>query len=75
VGAVGQANVYPNSRNVIPGKVVFTVDIRSPEQAKLDAMRPRGGTRAHAVARELGLGCEIEAVGHFDPVTFDPGPA
>ena len=39
VGAVGQVFVHPNSRNVIPGKVVFTVDIRSPEQAKLDAMR------------------------------------
>jgi len=32
VGAVGQVKVYPNSRNVIPGKVVFTVDISSPEQ-------------------------------------------
>ncbi|QYK39982.1 MAG: Zn-dependent hydrolase [Paracoccaceae bacterium] len=73
VGAVGQCNVYPNSRNVIPGRVVFTVDIRSPEQAKLDAMKAEVMRAAHAVARELGLGCEIEDVGHFDPVTFDPG--
>jgi beta-ureidopropionase / N-carbamoyl-L-amino-acid hydrolase len=73
VGAVGQVKVFPNSRNVIPGKVVFTVDIRSPEQAKLDAMRGEVERAAHAVARELGLGCEIEPVGHFDPVTFDPG--
>ena len=74
VGAVGQVKVFPNSRNVIPGKVVFTVDIRSPEQAKLDAMRGRGRcARRHAVAKELGLGCEIERSGHFDPVTFDPG--
>jgi beta-ureidopropionase / N-carbamoyl-L-amino-acid hydrolase len=73
VGAVGQANVYPNSRNVIPGKAVFTVDIRSPEQGKLDAMRGEVERAAHAVAAELGLGCEIEAVGHFDPVTFDAG--
>jgi N-carbamoyl-L-amino-acid hydrolase len=72
VGAVGQANVWPNSRNVIPGRAVFTVDIRSPEQAKLDAMRAEIERAAHAVARELGLGCEIEATGHFDPVTFDP---
>jgi N-carbamoyl-L-amino-acid hydrolase len=72
VGAVGQVKVFPNSRNVIPGKVVFTVDIRSPEQGKLDAMRAEVERAAHAVARELGLGCEIEAVGHFDPVTFDP---
>ena len=73
VGAIGQANVWPNSRNVIPGKAVFTVDIRSPEQAKLDTMRAEVERAAHAVAKELGLGCEIEAVGHFDPVTFDPG--
>ena len=72
VGAVGQANVWPNSRNVIPGRAVFTVDIRSPEQSKLDAMRAEIERAAHAVARELGLGCEIEATGHFDPVTFDP---
>ncbi|MEF3049275.1 Zn-dependent hydrolase [Pseudotabrizicola sp. L79] len=73
VGAVGHANVYPNSRNVIPGKAVFTVDIRSPDQAKLDAMKAEVIRAAHAEARELGLGCEVESVGHFDPVTFDDG--
>jgi beta-ureidopropionase / N-carbamoyl-L-amino-acid hydrolase len=71
VGAVGQVKVFPNSRNVIPGKVVFTVDIRSPEQAKLDLMKGEVLRAAHAVAAELGLGCAIEDVGHFDPVTFD----
>ncbi len=72
VGAVGQANVWPNSRNVIPGRAVFTVDIRSPEQAKLDAMRAEVEAEAERIAAELGLGLEIEPVGHFDPVTFDP---
>jgi len=71
VGAVGQANVYPNSRNVIPGKAVFTVDIRTADQGKLDAMKAEVMRAAHAVAAELGLGCSIEDVGHFDPVTFD----
>jgi N-carbamoyl-L-amino-acid hydrolase len=61
VGAVGQVKVFPNSRNVIPGKVIFTVDIRSPEQAKLDAMRAEVERAARAVARELGLGCAIES--------------
>jgi N-carbamoyl-L-amino-acid hydrolase len=73
VGAVGHVQVFPNSRNVIPGRAVFTVDIRSPEQAKLDAMRAEVERAAHAVAHELGLTCEIEDVGHFDPVTFDAG--
>ncbi|MDB5657708.1 MAG: Zn-dependent hydrolase [Cypionkella sp.] len=71
VGTVGQVKVFPNSRNVIPGKVIFTVDIRSPDQTKLDLMRGEVERAAYAVAAELGLGCEIEDVGHFDPVTFD----
>ena len=73
VGAVGQANVYPNSRNVIPGKAVFTVDFRSPDLAKLNSMRERLEEQATAIATELGLGIEIEPTGHFDPVTFDSG--
>lgn len=73
VGAVGQANLFPNSRNVIPGEAVFTVDIRSPHQGKLDAMRDEVERAVAAVARDLGLGHSVEAVGHFDPVAFDEG--
>ncbi|APG85435.1 Zn-dependent hydrolase [Sinorhizobium americanum] len=72
VGGVGQMFFSPNSRNVLPGKVVFTVDIRSPDQAKLDGMRARIEAEAPKIAEALGVGCSIEAVGHFDPVTFDP---
>ncbi|MHA6299776.1 Zn-dependent hydrolase [Devosia sp. CAU 1758] len=71
VGAVGQANVYPNSRNVIPGKAVFTIDIRSPELEKLTSMRSQIEAAAAEIAEELGLGLSIEPTGHFDPVTFD----
>ncbi|RJL16299.1 Zn-dependent hydrolase [Paracoccus siganidrum] len=72
VGAVGQMNVWPNSRNVIPGRAVFTIDFRSPDLEKLTAMRARLETEAAAIAAELGLGIGIEPVGHFDPVSFDP---
>ena len=73
VGTVGQMTVFPNSRNVIPGRVVFTVDIRTPDQGKLDAMRGEVERSVAAVAGELGLRFAIEEVGHFDPVTFDAG--
>ena len=72
VGGVGQMKFSPNSRNVLPGTVVFTVDIRSPEQAKLDRMRAKIEAEAPRIAAALGVGCSIEAVGHFDPVAFDP---
>ena len=72
VGGVGQMFFSPNSRNVLPGKVVFTVDIRSPEQKKLDRMRAKIEAEAPKICAALGVGCSVEAVGHFDPVTFDP---
>ncbi|OJU84192.1 MAG: Zn-dependent hydrolase [Shinella sp. 65-6] len=72
VGGVGQVFFSPNSRNVLPGKVVFTVDIRSPDQKKLDGMRARIEAEAPTICEALGVGCSVEAVGHFDPVTFDP---
>lgn len=72
VGGVGQVKFAPNSRNVLPGSVVFTVDIRSPDQAKLDRMRAAIERRAAAICAELKVGCSVEAVGHFDPVTFAP---
>ncbi|MGN6490013.1 MAG: Zn-dependent hydrolase [Devosia sp.] len=72
VGGVGQVKFAPNSRNVLPGTVVFTVDIRSPDQPKLDGMRERVEAEAAKICEALGVGCAVEAVGHFDPVTFDP---
>ncbi|EIE49769.1 allantoate amidohydrolase [Salipiger aestuarii] len=72
VGGVGQMQFSPNSRNVLPGKVVFTVDIRSPDQAKLDGMRAEIESRAAAICADIGVGCAIDPVGHFDPVTFAP---
>lgn len=72
VGGVGQMKFTPNSRNVLPGKVVFTVDIRTVDQAKLDSMRAQIESRAAAICADLGVACAVEAVGHFDPVTFTP---
>ena len=71
VGAVGQCNVYPNSRNIIPGKVVFTIDFRSPSFDTQDDMEKRLYEGAKSICNDLDLELEIEKVGHFDPVTFD----
>ena len=71
VGAIGHCDVYPNSRNVIPGKVVFTIDFRSPDQEVLDGMKARLEAEGPKIAADLGLEFEVEVAGHFDPVTFD----
>ncbi len=71
VGAVGHCDVYPNSRNIIPGKVVFTIDFRHPDKAIISDMETRLRKEAKIIADEIGLGMEIEQVGGFDPVEFD----
>ena len=71
VGAVGQCDVYPNSRNIIPGKVVFTIDFRAPEQKIIDDMELRMREGAEKICDDLGLTMEIEQAGKFDPVKFD----
>jgi N-carbamoyl-L-amino-acid hydrolase len=71
VGAVGHMEVYPNSRNIIAGRTVFTIDIRSFEKAVLDAMDGRIREGIELICEALDIGFEIEQVGHFDPVTFD----
>ncbi len=71
VGAAGHIDVYPNSRNVIPGKAVFTIDFRSPELAVIQDMEARLKTEAQAIVDAMGMSIEFEKVGGFDPVTFD----
>ena len=73
VGAAGHIDVYPNSRNVIPGKVVFTIDFRSPDLSVIQDMETRLHLGAKKICDELGLDIEFEKVGGFDPVTFDEG--
>lgn len=73
VGAAGHIDVYPNSRNVIPGKVVFTVDFRSPNLATIQDMEARLKVGAQKICDDMGLTVEFEKVGGFDPVEFDEG--
>ena len=72
VGAIGHIDVYPNSRNIIPGKVVCTVDLRTHQLDKLNAMVAEFMERAPKLCEEIGTSFEAEIVGQFDPPAFDP---
>jgi beta-ureidopropionase / N-carbamoyl-L-amino-acid hydrolase len=71
VGAAGHIEVFPNSRNVIPGRVAFTVDLRSPNLAVIEDMEARLAVEVEKICSGMGLTYELEKVGGFDPVTFD----
>jgi N-carbamoyl-L-amino-acid hydrolase len=73
VGAAGHIDIYPNSRNVIPGKAVFTVDFRSPDLSVIEDMEKRLHEGAKRICEGMGLEVQLEKVGGFDPVEFDAG--
>ena len=73
VGAIGHIDVYPNSRNIIPGRVVFTVDMRTHLLDKLDAMVAEFMQRAPKLCEDIEVEFACEIVGAFDPPAFDEG--
>lgn len=71
-GTVGALEVYPNSRNVIPGKVRMSVDLRAGDDAMLlemDADLRRTCTR---IASESQLRIDVQQVVYFPPQPFTP---
>ena len=73
VGAIGHIDVYPNSRNIIPGKVVFTIDFRSHLLEVLEGMVAEFEARAPGLCDGIGVGLEWKIVGQFNPPAFDEG--
>lgn len=70
-GTVGFVQVQPNSRNVIPGKVAFSVDFRHPSQEGLDRMDAAMHTQFTRIASEGGMTVEMCQVVKFEPCIFD----
>ena len=69
---VGHLRVRPNSRNTIPGQVIFSIDSRHPDNDILAAAGRAMKSACEAIAKERGLGLDIQQTSHRDAVTFDP---
>ena len=67
---VGVMRVSPNSRNVIPGSVYFSVDLRHPDPDRLAAMTVEARRHADEIAAERGLEIAFEEIWHSPPVKF-----
>ena len=71
-GTVGMVHVYPNSRNVIPGNVKFSIDLRNTSDELCDAMDADiRGVAARLVA-ETGLPVRIDLVSAYPAQSFHP---
>ena len=73
VGAIGHIDVYPNSRNIIPGQIVCTVDMRTHLLDILEAMVAEFEEKAPKLCRDIGVDFECSIVGQFNPPAFDEG--
>jgi N-carbamoyl-L-amino-acid hydrolase len=71
-GTVGQLLVSPNSRNVIPGEVRFSVEFRHPSDAEIDRLDAQFPREAGFIARDCGVKLEIERVFKNPAQPFDP---
>ena len=71
-GTVGHMQVKPNSRNVIPGEVSMTVDLRNAKDATLTAMTKDLKDTAGRIARKRGVSISLEEVVYFPPSEFAP---
>lgn len=69
---VGHLRVRPNSRNTIPGQVIFSIDSRHPDNDILAGAGQMMKTACEEIANERGLGLDIQQTSHRDAVTFDP---
>ena len=71
-GTVGYVQVHPNSRNVIPGQVKFSVDFRNLSQDGLDRMDAAMRTQFAALATQCQCTVDMEQVVKFEPCIFHP---
>ena len=71
-GTVGQLIVLPNSRNVIPGEVRFSVEFRHPDAAEVDRLDTAFTSEARAVAQACGVALDLTTLFRIPAQPFDP---
>ncbi len=70
-GTVGELHVFPNSRNVIPGEVRFSVEFRHPDEAEIDRLDAQFPREAGFIARDCGVKLAVERLFRIPAQPFD----
>ena len=72
LATVGSLRFEPDLINVIARRAVFTVDLRDPDEARLQAAEARLDAFLDEIAAKEGLKIACEPLARFEPVRFDP---
>jgi N-carbamoyl-L-amino-acid hydrolase len=70
-GTVGQLLVSPNSRNVVPGEVRFSVEFRHPSDTEVDALDAEFPASAQEIADACGVTLEVTTLFKLPAQPFD----
>ncbi len=70
VATTGFMQVYPNSRNTIPGTVSFSVDLRNPDASVLKAMDEEFQAYCKKLESDRGVAVNVNHFWYFEPVKF-----
>ncbi|MCF4982082.1 Zn-dependent hydrolase [Pseudomonas gessardii] len=68
---VGMANIFPNSRNVVPGRVFFSVEFRHPDEAVLAVQDQQLHAAVARIAEGIGLQASVKQIFQYAPIAFD----
>ena len=73
VATIGEAAIGAPSRNVIPGRIRFTLDVRDPKAKTLDVVESELRAELDAIAGRRKLTIELTRIWRKEPVPFDAG--
>lgn len=73
VATVGSISFEPDAINVIPARATFTVDLRDPDEQRLQAAEAALDDFLSSVGESDGVTISSERLARFEPVIFDAG--
>lgn len=73
VATVGTIRFEPNAINVIPSRAVLTVDLRDPDEDRLQAIENELARLLTELEKDEGVSITTERLARFEPVVFDRG--
>jgi len=72
VATVGRIRIEPDQMNVVPGRCVFTVDLRHSDLGARRALEQRVRSLCETIASERSLGLEMRVLQEKPPVAMHP---
>lgn len=71
VATIGEVNIANPSRNVIPGEIAFTLDVRSPDAAVMDALDRDIRAALTEIATRRRVDIKLDQIWRKPPTIFD----